>query len=69
MNMIAMHLQLKKLWSNVDSLASRFGYRKEWAWKRALYNNNAWLNKLNITELLRDLGPGLRLGNMLGKDT
>ncbi|KAF2501765.1 hypothetical protein BU16DRAFT_546862 [Lophium mytilinum] len=69
MNMIAMHVQLRKLWSNVDALAGRFGYQKEWAWKRALLNNNAWLNKLGITEVLRDLGPGLRLGTMLAKDT
>ncbi|OCK85189.1 tyrosyl-tRNA synthetase mitochondrial precursor [Lepidopterella palustris CBS 459.81] len=68
-NMVSMHMQIKKLWVNVEALALKHGYKKEWAWKRALLNNNAWLNTLTLPELMRDLGSGVRLGAMLSRDT
>ena len=65
-----MHLQLKKLWKNVELYTNqKYGYKWEWAWHRELVNNNMWLNGLGIAELLRLLGRGLRLGTMLGRDT
>jgi tyrosyl-tRNA synthetase len=66
---INIHYQLKKLWINVEAYALKYGYRWEWAWKRGLVNNNAWMNKLPIMEVLQILGPGVRLGDMLAKDT
>ena len=69
-NMVSMHYQLKKLWANVDQLARRkYGYKEEWVWHRELVNNNAWMNKLPMLEVLQLLGPGVRLGTMLGRDT
>lgn len=68
-NMTNMHFQLKRLWINVEAYGLKYGYRWEWAWKRALLNNNAWMNKLGIMEVLQRLGPGVRIGNMLSKDT
>lgn len=68
-NMVKMHYQLKKLWKNVDSYAAKYGYTREWAWKRALVNNNSWMNKLGIMEVLQILGHGMRLGPMLARDT
>ena len=62
-------MQLKFQWSNVEALARRYGYRWEWAWKREVTNNNAWLNKLTVLELLKLVGSGVRLGTMLGRDT
>ena len=68
-NMVNMHYQLKKLWANVEQYGRRHGYEWKWAWHRELVNNNTWLNKLSIVELLHVLGPGVRLGTMLAKDT
>ena len=68
-NMVKMHYQLKKLWINVEAYGLKYGYQWEWAWKRALLNNNTWLNKLGIMEVLQVLGPGMRIGRMLGKET
>lgn len=68
-NMVSMHYQLKKLWANVEVYGRRHGYHWEWAWHRELVNNNAWMNKLPIMEVLQRLGPGVRMGTMLGRDT
>lgn len=68
-NMIKMHYQLKKLWVNVEAYALRYGYKWEWAWKRGLVNNNTWMNKLPLMEVLQILGPGVRMGPMLAKET
>lgn len=68
-NMVSMHYQLKKLWANVEQYGRRHGYLWEWAWHRELVNNNAWMNKLSIMEVLQILGPGVRMGTMLGRDT
>ena len=68
-NMVNMHYQLKKLWANVEKYGEKFGHKWEWAWHRELVNNNTWLNKLSVIELLQILGSGMRLGPMLGKDT
>jgi tyrosyl-tRNA synthetase len=67
--MINIHYQLKKLWVNVEAYALKYGYRWEWAWKRGLVNNNAWMNKLPLMEVLQILGPGVRIGPMLAKET
>lgn len=64
-----MHFQLKKLWMKAELHARDYGYVHEWAWHRELTNNNTWLNKLHVTDLLLLLGRGLRMGPMLGKDT
>jgi tyrosyl-tRNA synthetase len=68
-NMTNMHYQMKKLWVNVEQYGKKYGYNWEWAWKRELVNNNTWMNKLPIMEVLQMLGPGMRIGTMLGRDT
>ncbi|OBT64198.1 hypothetical protein VE03_06833 [Pseudogymnoascus sp. 23342-1-I1] len=68
-NMVNMHYQLKKLWVNVEEYGRKFGYNWEWAWHRELVNNNTWTNKLTVIELLQIIGPGMRLGTMLSRDT
>ena len=67
--MVTMHYQLKAIWANVEKYGRNYGYRWEWAWRRAVANNNAWLNTLPFTEILRLLGSGMRVGTMLGRDT
>ncbi|KAL4953629.1 hypothetical protein BDW69DRAFT_164849 [Aspergillus filifer] len=68
-NMASMHMQLKKLGASIDSYGESHGYKRVWAWRRALANNNTWWNKLTLLEVLRDLGAYMRLGPMLGRDT
>ncbi|OBT43972.1 hypothetical protein VE00_04682 [Pseudogymnoascus sp. WSF 3629] len=68
-NMVNMHYQLKKLWVNVEEYGRKFGYNWEWAWHRELVNNNTWTNKLTVIELLQIIGPAMRLGTMLARDT
>ncbi|KUJ18977.1 uncharacterized protein LY89DRAFT_508940 [Mollisia scopiformis] len=68
-NMANMHLQLKKLWKNVEITAAKYGYKSEWAWRRELINNNAWWNTLPMLQFLQLLGPGMRLGSMLARET
>jgi tyrosyl-tRNA synthetase len=68
-NMYRMHYQVKAMWLNVERLGRKYGYHWEWAWKRGLLNNYAWMNKLTIMEFLQVLGPGMRMGAMMGKDT
>lgn len=67
--MVTMHYQLKALWMNIEKYGQKYGYEYEWAWRRAVANNNMWWNKLPFMEILRLLGPGLRVGTMLGRDT
>ncbi|CZT09523.1 hypothetical protein WAI453_004775 [Rhynchosporium graminicola] len=68
-NMARMHFQLKNLWGNVEQYGRKYGYEWEWAWHRELINNNAWWNKLPMLEVLQVLGPGMRLGTMLSRET
>lgn len=68
-NMVSMHIQLKKLGASIEQYGIRHGYQREWAWKRALTNNNVWWNKTTLSEVLRDLGAYIRIGPMLGRDT
>jgi tyrosyl-tRNA synthetase len=68
-NMANMHLQLKKLWVNVESYGDRYGYKRDWAWHRELLNNGLWWNKLPMLEVLQVLGPGMRMGSMLARET
>ncbi|CAK7237527.1 tyrosyl-tRNA synthetase [Sporothrix bragantina] len=69
MNMIKIHYQLKKLWTNVEEQARRYGYEKNWAWRRGVLQNGHWWNKLPMLEVLQRLGAGLRIGPMLSRDS
>ena len=68
-NTLKMQSQLKKLWLNVEAYGSKYGYKRDRVWKRALLNNNVWMSHLSIMEFLQVLGPGMRMGSMLARDT
>jgi tyrosyl-tRNA synthetase len=68
-NMTKIHYQLKQLWENVEEQARRHGFEKEWAWKRAIKNNNTWWNSTPMLEVLRRVGTAIRVGPMLTRDT
>jgi tyrosyl-tRNA synthetase len=70
-NMVSMHYQLKKLWQNVETHTRKRGFFQGTPWwlHRELENNNKWWNKQSMLEVLQLLGPGMRLGPMLARDT
>jgi tyrosyl-tRNA synthetase len=68
-NIVSIQMQLKHIWKNVEQLGNKYGYQREWAWRRAICNNNTWLNGLSLIEFLRILGRGARMGPMLSRDT
>jgi tyrosyl-tRNA synthetase len=69
-NTEAIHAQLKRLGENVTALAEKhmdsLGHEDRLL---ELLNNDTWLKKTSIMEVLGTIGPGLRLGPMLGRDT
>lgn len=68
-HMVSMQNQLKKLWVNVEAYGKKYGYNRNSSWKRALFNNRSWWDNLPMIEVLQVLGPGMRLGSMLARDT
>ncbi|KAL3466027.1 hypothetical protein BJX64DRAFT_251518, partial [Aspergillus heterothallicus] len=68
-NMASMHMQLIKMGRAVEVHGRKYGFKRQWAWRRNVINNNVWWNKLPFFEVLRDLGAYMRLGPMLGRDT
>lgn len=69
MNVTKMHVQMQKLWVNVEYQAKRFGYEKEYIWRRGLVNNNAWWNKTPLLEVMKRVGRYIRVGPLLSRDT
>lgn len=67
-NLASIHYQLKTIWANVENMGRRFGWVRDWAWKRGIINNNAWWNKQPMLEVMRRLGSEIRVGPMLGRD-
>ena len=69
-NLVAMQLQLTKIWKNMELHATeKYGYKQDWAWKRGLVNNSIWMGKTPIMDFIKYAGRGLRVGPMLGRDT
>ena len=68
-NLTNMHMQLKRFGASMERYAARKGYQKEWAWRRSLMNNSIWQEKTPITQFLRMMASGVRLGPMLGRDS
>jgi tyrosyl-tRNA synthetase len=64
-----MELQLERLWVSVERYARKYGFERNSAWQRASLNNSKWMSTLTIMEVLQVLGPGMRLGSMLARDT
>ncbi|KAI0106905.1 hypothetical protein F4814DRAFT_73752 [Daldinia grandis] len=70
MNITKMHYQLKRIWTNVEAQAARFGYKKQpRIWNRGLVNNSMWYNNLPFIEVVARLFKGMRLGPMLSRET
>jgi len=61
--------QLVRLSSNIEKYAERKGYHREWAWRRAVKNNQEWWRKVTVGEYLKKLGKHMRIGPLLGRDS
>ena len=68
-NLTNMHMQLKRFGASLERYAARKGYQKEWAWRRTLINNSYWQEKTPVSQFLRMMASGVRLGPMLGRDS
>lgn len=68
-NLATIHYQLVTIWKHVEMASKRFGYEKEWVWRRGIVNNNAWWNKLPMLEVMKRLGTQMRMGPLLSRDT
>lgn len=68
-NMASMHFQLKKIWLNLEACGRKYGYDFTWANHRELVNNSTWWNKVTLLEVLQTMGPGIRMGSLLARDT
>ncbi|KHN98922.1 Tyrosyl-tRNA synthetase [Metarhizium album ARSEF 1941] len=68
-NVTKIHYQLTRLWTNAVTLRDKYGYRKDWAAKRHLLNNNMWLQGLSVYDFTKRLARNTRIGPMLSRDT
>jgi tyrosyl-tRNA synthetase len=64
-----MHLQLKGLGAHMEKYAAAKGYLREWAWRRSVTNNSTWHGKVPVSEFMRLLASGIRMGPLLGRET
>lgn len=67
-NLATIHYQLVTIWKHVEKAAARFGFEKEWAWRRGVVNNNIWWLKLPMIEVLKRLGSQMRMGPLLSRE-
>ncbi|ROW07864.1 hypothetical protein VMCG_03480 [Cytospora schulzeri] len=68
-NLATIHYQLVTIWKHVEIASRRFGFEKDWIWRRGIANNNAWWNKLPMLDVIRQLGAPMRMGPLLSRDT
>ncbi|RMJ09619.1 hypothetical protein CDV36_010754 [Fusarium kuroshium] len=68
-NITKMHVQLGRLWTNVQYLREKYGYEKDWAAKHRLLNNNMWLGSLTLYDFAKRIARHTRIGPMLSRDT
>lgn len=68
-NITKIHVQLTKIWANVQHLKEKHGYQDDWAAKHHLLNNNMWLGGLTLYDFIKRIGRHIRIGPMLSRDT
>ncbi|ORY68592.1 tRNA synthetase class I [Pseudomassariella vexata] len=69
LNITKTHYQLKRIWMNVEVQGRRFGYEKNWAWRRGIMNNTQWYNSLSFTVPVHRLFSSVRVSTLLSRDT
>ncbi|KAJ4137440.1 tyrosyl-tRNA synthetase [Fusarium equiseti] len=68
-NITKIHVQLTKIWQNVQVLREKYGYEKDWAATHRLLNNNMWLGNLTLYDFAKRIARHTRIGPMLARDT
>ena len=68
-NFKSLFRQVSNVWETAAKYGQRHGYEPKKEWKRQLLDNADWLLKLDIVSFLQQLGTGMRIGTMLGRDT
>ncbi|KAF4953411.1 hypothetical protein FGADI_6049 [Fusarium gaditjirri] len=68
-NITKIHVQLAKLWKNVNILKLKYGYEEDWAATHRLLNNNMWLGNLTLYDFSKRIARHTRIGPMLARDT
>jgi tyrosyl-tRNA synthetase len=67
-NIEGIEAQLQRIWKNVSTLGKKHGQGLQNG-EAHLLNNEEWLRRTSILDVLGTVGAGLRLGAMLGRDT
>jgi len=68
-NTISIQKQLHKIWQNAEAVGRRHNFNWKQARRKDEFNNSTWWDVLPMLEFLQVLGPGMRLGSMLARDT
>ena len=67
-NIEGIEAQLQRIWKNVADLGKKHGQGLRHG-EAHLLNNEEWLGRTSILDVLGTVGAGLRLGAMMGRDT
>lgn len=68
-NTISIQEQLGSIWANTEAVAKRYKFPQSQTRRKEQLNNSSWWDVLPMLEFLQVLGPGMRLGAMLARDT
>ena len=68
-NLISISLQCTKLWVNAKAALGRLGSNSSLQEEPEFLNNAQWYDKAKFIDILSTLGPGIRVGAMLGRDS
>ncbi len=68
-NTIRIQNQLHGVWQNIEAVARKHNSDWKQARRKEELNNSTWWDVLPMLEFLQVLGPGMRLGSMLARDT
>lgn len=67
-NIHGIEAQLQRIWGNVSALGKKH-QQGSLGGESKLLNNEEWLARSSILDVLSTIGAGLRLGAMMGRDT
>ncbi len=67
-NINCIESQLNSIWQNVETLGDKYGFEASKGRRKTL-NNQTWLSSMSITEVLNQIGTGLRMGPLLSRDS
>ena len=67
--------QLERLWANFDTMFGKGAAQRGWSrtdektLANRLRSNMDWFEDLSFIEVLRLIGPGMKVGTMLARDS